>query len=310
MENSKHSYFKVAPGVWGLKIVFVNIYMITTDSHWVLIDAGLAGSAGRILNMANDLFDGVPPSAIVLTHGHFDHRGALKTLLETWDVPVFAHPLELPYLTGRSAYPPPDPTVGGGLMSLLSFLYPKQPIDLGSRIQTLPSDGSVPFLPEWEAILVPGHAPGQVALFRSTDRLLIAADAFVTTKQESAIATLSALPILSGPPKYFTYDWDAAKASVIRLKELLPRKAATGHGPPMYDDTLKTGLEDLVRDFDKVARPKAGRYVSRPAIADENGVREVPPPRLLLVTLLAGALAIGLFTLLKTSSKSVGKLKS
>jgi glyoxylase-like metal-dependent hydrolase (beta-lactamase superfamily II) len=301
--HKKHSYFKVAPGVWGLKLIFVNIYMVASDDHWVLIDAGLAGSAGRILNMANELFDGIPPSAIILTHGHFDHRGALNALLKEWDVPVFAHLLELPYLTGRSAYPPPDPTVGGGLMSLLSFLYPKKPINLGSHIQSFPANGSVPFLPEWETILVPGHAPGQVAFFRKSDHVLIAGDAFVTTRQESAIATLNALPVLSGPPKYFTYDWVAAKSSVIRLKQLSPRKAATGHGPPMSGDALQIGLEILVRDFDKVARPKQGRYVRRPAITDESGVREVPPFSLLSVTILAGALAIGFFTWLKTRRK-------
>lgn len=133
--------------------------MIASDDRWILIDAGLAGGAGRILEVASDLFGVVPPSAIVLTHGHFDHRGSLKALLKEWDVPVLAHKLELPYLTGRSAYPPPDPTVGGGLMSFFSFLYPKHSIDLGSRVQSLPADGSVPFCPNGKRYLYQGMLP-------------------------------------------------------------------------------------------------------------------------------------------------------
>jgi glyoxylase-like metal-dependent hydrolase (beta-lactamase superfamily II) len=296
MKHNPH-YFKVAPGVWGMKILFVNIYMIASDGHWILVDAGLAGSAGRILRMADQLFNGVPPSAIVLTHGHFDHRGALPTLLKTWDVPVYAHHMELPYLTGKSAYPPPDPTVGGGLMSLLSFLYPKRPIDLGSRVHGLPADASIPFLPEWKTVHVPGHAPGQVALFRSADKTVIAGDAFVTTKQESAVAALSALPVLSGPPKYFTYDWDAAEVSVNCLKDLMPKKAATGHGVPMYGHSLKSGLENLIENFDNVARPKHGRYVQSPALTDEHGVVLLPPRQALpIVAALMGVLVIGIYT--------------
>jgi glyoxylase-like metal-dependent hydrolase (beta-lactamase superfamily II) len=96
-------YFEVAPGVWGMKIVFVNIFMIATGNgkEWVLVDAGLKGSAGNIENMAADLFGpNNAPVAIVLTHGHFDHIGALKDLLQKWNAPVYAHSLELPYLTG------------------------------------------------------------------------------------------------------------------------------------------------------------------------------------------------------------------
>jgi glyoxylase-like metal-dependent hydrolase (beta-lactamase superfamily II) len=43
------------------------------------------------------------PAAIILTHGHFDHAGALDELAERWDAPIYAHELEEPYLTGRAA---------------------------------------------------------------------------------------------------------------------------------------------------------------------------------------------------------------
>jgi glyoxylase-like metal-dependent hydrolase (beta-lactamase superfamily II) len=78
-----------------------------------------------------------------LTHGHFDHVGPLETLAEEWDVPVYAHALEHCYLNGTESYPPPDSTVGGGLMSLLSPLYPRKPVDVGeSAFQTMPkTDG-------------------------------------------------------------------------------------------------------------------------------------------------------------------------
>ena len=54
---------------------------------------------------------GAPPEAIVLTHGHFDHAGSALQLAEYWDVPIYAHRLEMPYLTGKADYPPPDPTI-------------------------------------------------------------------------------------------------------------------------------------------------------------------------------------------------------
>ena len=157
------------------------------------------------------------PSAIVLTHGHFDHVGALNALRETWDVPIYCHVEELPYVTGARAYPPPDPSVGGGVMARLATLYPRQPIDLGGQVRALPSDGTVPTLPAWRWIHTPGHTAGHVSLFREADRTLIVGDAFCTTKQESLLAVASQRPELHGPPAYFTTDWDAARDSVERL---------------------------------------------------------------------------------------------
>ena len=54
----------------------------------------------------------------------------------------------------------------------------------------LPGDGSVPYLPGWRAFHVPGHTAGQVALFRASDRVLLAADALATVNQDALLTTL------------------------------------------------------------------------------------------------------------------------
>ena len=84
----------IAPGVRGLRILLVNVYAVSTANGWVLIDAGLPMSHGRIRRWAESHFGSRKPSAIVLTHGHFDHVGAFPQILDAWDVPVFAHQLE------------------------------------------------------------------------------------------------------------------------------------------------------------------------------------------------------------------------
>ncbi|TGE23133.1 MBL fold metallo-hydrolase [Hymenobacter metallicola] len=289
----------VVPGVWGLRNVFVNLYFVRDTSSplepWVLVDAGLPGSATKIKHNAEQIFGpNNPPSAIILTHGHFDHIGALKTLAEEWDVPVYAHPLELPYLTGRSSYPPPDPTVGGGAMAAMSFLYPKKPIDLGSRVQPLPLNGTVPFLSEWRWVHTPGHTPGHVSFFREYDRTLLAGDAFVTVKQESGSEVWQQRQEVHGPPAYFTQDWLQARASVDKLAALEPQIAATGHGIPMHGAELRQQLHELSAQFEQKAVPSQGRYVGHPAIADETGVVSVPPaPESPLPKWVIGAALVG-----------------
>lgn len=280
-----------------IHIVMVNAYMFGDPEaggrDWVLIDAGLPLSASPIIHAAEQRFGpGTRPRAIVLTHGHFDHVGALGELLKRWNVPVYAHRLELPFLTGRSDYPPPDPTVGGGLMARSAMLYLRRAIDLGNRVLALPADGSVPHMPGWRWVHVPGHAPGQVALFRDSDRVLIAADAFVTQKQESFWGVVTEYPKVHGPPKYFTIDWESARESVRRLAALRPSIAATGHGVPMGGLRLQAELDDLVRHFDQLAVPPRGRYVRAPVFADEQGILAVPPPVADPAMRLAGFVAL------------------
>jgi glyoxylase-like metal-dependent hydrolase (beta-lactamase superfamily II) len=301
IEQTLSNSFTVAEGIWGRKDVFVNYYMIKdeTSGSWALIDTGLKWSASTIKNMAKEIFGaGSRPAAIILTHGHFDHVGSLQSLAEEWNVPVYAHLLEMPYLTGKSSYPPPDPTVGGGMMTAMSFLYPKGPIDVLAYVSKLPDDNTIPGFPEWKYIHTPGHTPGHISLFREKDKVLIAGDAFVTTKAESAIYALTHLNHLSGPPKYFTTNWASAKLSVIKLAAMDPEIVATGHGKPMRGEEMRLELNNLSRHFDALAVPAQGRYVNEPALADEHGVMYVPPATEKIPTVIRTiGVAIGLFTI-------------
>ncbi len=305
--------FVVAPNVWRMKDIFVNVFIIKNShsSNFILVDAGLKSSAPKIKQMIAEVLEpGASPMAIVQTHGHFDHRGSLQQLADEWQVPVYAHHLEMPYLTGKSSYPPPDPTVGGGGMATLSFTYPKKPIDIQEHLHELPDNQTIPGMPEWKWMHTPGHTPGHISLFRERDGVLIAGDAFVTTKQESVFSVMKQERIINGPPKYFTPDWGAAARSVKELAALEPNVIATGHGQSFYGDEARKGLHKLARQFWQLGIPEKGRYVKEPALFNEEGVTYVPPARtnytLLGIVGATALIALG-FVLYKRKQKTLGK---
>jgi glyoxylase-like metal-dependent hydrolase (beta-lactamase superfamily II) len=248
----------VAAGVRGLRIAFVNVFAVThADGTWTLIDAALPFTAGLIRRWA-EKFATIPPNAIVLIHGHFDHASAARELADEWNVPIYARALEAPYLTGQKEYPPPNAKAGGGTMSLLSPFNPRGPINLGDRLRQLPVVDSYEFsaMPSWQLLHTPGHTPGHLSFFRPEDRCLLVGDAFCTTKPESFFdVAISQPPELHGPPAYFTSDWNAARKSVQRLAALDPAVVAPGHGRPLSGAGLPEELHKLAEHFDAIAVP-------------------------------------------------------
>lgn len=108
-----------------------NVYIVACSSTGkaVIIDA--AAEPDRILELA----DGVEVEAILTTHGHFDHIGAVDEVSEALGVPFRLHPIDEP-IAGRTT---PAPL----------------------------SDGEVIPLGETSLLTVhtPGHTPGSVCFF-------------------------------------------------------------------------------------------------------------------------------------------------
>ncbi|MEO5894483.1 MAG: MBL fold metallo-hydrolase [Vicinamibacterales bacterium] len=267
-------------GLLRVPIVFVNAYLVDIspnqpDAGWFLVDTGLRSAGASLIRQAARQRYGPrsAPRGIVLTHGHFDHAGSAAILAEHWGVPLFAHSLELPYLTGQSAYPPQDPTVGGAL-AMMSRAFPRGAMDVTNYLVPV-SDDSLPFAAEWQVLHTPGHTAGHVSLWREKDRVLVAGDALATMNQESWTTTITMPRELRWPPAPMTTDWDAATASIQRLAALRPHTVVAGHGLPIVGEHVADLMDTFASNF---TRPSHGRYVRQPALADRRGVVDIPPP--------------------------------
>ena len=297
---------EIARDVAVVSTPFVNAYLVGDRESWVLVDTGTPGSSSKIRRAAEERFGaGAKPRAIVLTHGHFDHSGSAQALADVWGVRVHAHALEFPYLTGRSSYPPLDPTAPG-FFSGLSRLFPSRTANLASCLEQLDKNQPLPGLPDWECVETPGHAPGHVSFFRHSDRTLIAGDAVTTMNLDTIVGVVTKEKKVDRPPVPATTDWPMARDSVQRLAPLRPSLIGAGHGIPLEDSA-----EDLQHLADHFRIPSHGRYVSEPARADETGVTYLPPappdPAPRIAAGIAAGLLISAAGLSLTKSKSSGE---
>ncbi|MER3553921.1 MAG: hydrolase [Meiothermus sp.] len=133
-----------------------NTYLLVGDGHrGVIVDPG--DDAERILAEIERV--GLRPEAIVLTHAHFDHVGAVAPLEQALKLPVYLHENDL--LLYRNA---PQSAARFGL-SLPAPPEPTECLQEGQRLD---------FGLGLEVLFVPGHSPGHVAFY--ADGKLISGD--------------------------------------------------------------------------------------------------------------------------------------
>lgn len=217
---------RIAEGVWivrgGLPTKNMNVYLIEDGGGVALFDAGIRAMTDGLAAIGARM-GGV--TRVVLGHGHGDHRGAAAGL----GAPVFCHPAEVAVATGDGGESTFD---FSRLRQPTRFLMPRMlrwwdggPVEIAGTV----SEGEDVL--GFRVVPTPGHSPGQVALFRESDRLALTTDTFYTLDPETT---------RKGPPRVphaaFTPDLEAARASIRRIAELEPSAAWPGHADPVTGD--------------------------------------------------------------------------
>ena len=70
-----------------LGLVDTNTYFIENDDSVILIDP--SSESDKIIKKLNQI--NKPLKAVLLTHAHYDHIGALDDIVTKYDVPVYMH---------------------------------------------------------------------------------------------------------------------------------------------------------------------------------------------------------------------------
>jgi glyoxylase-like metal-dependent hydrolase (beta-lactamase superfamily II) len=210
---------RIAEGIHLLESCgFVNAYLLEGAHDLTLVDAGPAKTADALVaELQDNGFSLKDVQRAVITHAHADHCGALSALMARHRFKVYAHPKDIPALTGKS----PSPGFSGLKGFCLGFYHeqflPWEPLEVALPVET---GQPVRGLPQWQVLHLPGHTDGSVGLFHPTRQVLLCGDALSNRGGR-----------LHLPAASYLKDAEAARGTLEALAKLDCDVLACGHGP-------------------------------------------------------------------------------
>jgi hydroxyacylglutathione hydrolase len=216
----------VAEGVWVVQGQpgRCNVYLLEDDGGVTLFDAG-ARTMTRAVASAGAKLGGI--RRVVLGHGHTDHRGVAPAL----GVPVLCHPDEVQDAEGSGGFRYWPEGLAGLPTPLRQFhrLLHRYAWDGGPvKISDTVREGEE--IAGFRVIDLPGHAPGQIGLWREPDRLALTSDCFYTLDMLGR----NCPPRV--PAQTYNFDTEQARASIRKLAALEPAAAWPGHANALTGD--------------------------------------------------------------------------
>jgi glyoxylase-like metal-dependent hydrolase (beta-lactamase superfamily II) len=218
---------RIAEGVWhvrgGFPLKTMNVYLIEDEGGGVtMFDAGIkAMSTG--LSAAAATLGGI--NRIVLGHSHPDHRGAAPSM----QVPTLCHPAERIDAEGDGGAHYFDWSKVGvparWTLPRLLRVWDGGPVAISGTV----AEGDD--VSGFRVVHIPGHAPGQIALFRESDRVALTTDCFYTLDIHTGRHGAPRLAIAGT-----NLDTEQARASIRKVAALEPSVAWPGHADPVTGD--------------------------------------------------------------------------
>lgn len=235
----------------------VNWIILREGRDLTLIDAGWAGDTPEVERSVLSLGRPEDLRAIVLTHAHSDHTGAINHLHDTYGVPIYMASAEVPNATGEHVEQ-------AGAAAVAKMMYRPQAVrwavDMvkvgGLKPITTPSAEPFPHSGRLDVpgqpvpIATPGHTDGHTSYHIPSIGGVITGDALV-----SGHPTLKGI----GPrllPHGFTHNQDEAVQSLHALREVEARMFLPGHGPVWYGSLSDAVDEALSHVHDRDLPPE------------------------------------------------------
>jgi glyoxylase-like metal-dependent hydrolase (beta-lactamase superfamily II)/predicted ester cyclase len=217
---------RIAEGVWlvrgGIPRI-MNVYLIEDDAGVTVFDAGISDMVALLAAAAARL-GGI--KRVVLAHADADHRGAAPGL----NAPVYCHPGEREAAESPNHYrdywdrAKLDPHGRAVLWRLLPT-WDGGPVEIAGTVD----DGDQ--IAGFRVVHLPGHAPGQIGLFRESDRLALVSDVLYTLDPQTGRHQPAHVPHPA-----FNQDTEQARASIRKLAALDPATVWAGHAEPVTGD--------------------------------------------------------------------------